>query len=153
MSVLTFKSSLTFELLGVCVTSRRSSEIPIIDNRSGLQSMQQRLSDNLSGGARAYGSIFDASSYCRRFSIRLDRPNDSSAQQLHSLLRGFGFTIAQSGPTHAFGSTVDAVASIRGIEADVIDASLSDHYAICWQHTGNVMSSASCADVANPALV
>jgi hypothetical protein len=75
--------------------------------------------------------IYSASVYAvGDFSIRLDRPDDASAVQYHSLLEGFRFNISSTGPIHARGDMLDAVASIAAIITDVIDAGISDHHTV-----------------------
>jgi hypothetical protein len=76
------------------------------------------------------------------FNVRLDRPDDPHAQQFHSLVAGYGFHLAASGPTHKNGGTLDAVASTTTVNVRTVDAGISDHHAVCWRSKSVLSSSA-----------
>ena len=67
------------------------------------------------------------------FNVRLDRHDDSNATQFRSLMASYGLPVPETGPTHARGGTLDAVASLAYRDVSVIDSGLSDHHAVYWR--------------------
>jgi hypothetical protein len=155
LKVLPFDSPPTFELLCVKVTSGRSSEMLAVVYRPGSQSVRQQFFTDLSSILERVSTYSAPVHLVGDFNIRLDRPENSAARQFRSLLKGFGFDVASTGPTHVRGGTLDVVASTTAVNVTVIDAGISDHYSVHWQSPGLTKSplSSSHTGDANPALI
>lgn len=153
LSVLPIQSPSSFELLCVCITTGRSTEIVVVVYRPGSQPLQQQFFDELSVVFERVATYSAPVYVVGDFNIRLDRPNDPSSVQFRSLLESFGFTLAATGPTHARGGTLDAIASTVPIAVDVIDAGISDHHAVRWSSTDSMTSSSVHSVAAAPELV
>jgi hypothetical protein len=155
LKVLPFDSPSTFELLCVKVTSGRSSEILAVVYRPGSQSVQQQFFTDLSSILERISTYAAPAHLVGDFNIRFDRPDNSAAQQFHSLLRGFGFGVSSTGPTHVRGGTLDVVASTTTVNVTVIDAGISDHHSVHWRSPGLTSSPLSSSHTGNasPALI
>ena len=69
------------------------------------------------------------------FNIRLDRPDDVSAQKLLAIFDAYDLTCRINKPTHDCNGLLDVVATRNEIavaEVDVIDVDFSDHRLFRW---------------------
>jgi hypothetical protein len=142
LSILPLASPPSFELLCVRVTSGRTSEVLAVIYRPGSQSVQPQVFEDLSTVFERVAMYSSTTYIVGDFNVRLDRQDDLHAQQFHSMVAGYGFHLAASGPTHKRGGTLDAVASTTTVDVRTVDAGISDHHAVCWRSKSVLSSSA-----------